>query len=289
VESLRYLRHVPRQLPVVTSFGRAVIAGMRGGGHAPATPRVTKMIAPVDPVLVRDYVQHVGGDPAAYRTTVPPHLFPHWGLALAARTLTGLRYPLTRVLNAGCRLEVAAPLPLGTPLVASAALVGVDDDHRRVVITQRITTGTEAMPEAIVATVHAVIPLARAPRESRARATIPYEAVELARWHLDDDAGLAFALLTGDFNPIHWVRRVGMVAGYGGRILHGFAMLARAIEGVARARYCGDVTRVRAWDARFTRPLRLPADVALLAHGDRVWLGDLAGGVPYLEMTVEAA
>ncbi len=287
--SLRYVRHLPRQLPVVASMGRAVLTGMRGAGHAAPVTRVTKRIGPIDPALVRDFVEHVGGDPAAYRTTVPPHLFPQWGLALAARTLTGLRYPLTRVLNAGCRLEVNAPLPQGVPLVARAQLVGVDDDRKRAIITQRITTGTADVPDAVVATIQAVVPLARgdASEKKRARSTIPYDAAELARWCLDHDAGLAFALLTGDFNPIHWVHRAGVAAGFGGPILHGFAILARTIEGIHRARFCGSVDRVRVWDARFTRPLRLPSEVTLFARGDDAWLGDIAGGAPYLALAME--
>ena len=285
-ESLRHLRHLPRQLPVVASFGRAVIAGMRGGGHTLAGAHATKTIAPIDPRLVRDYVRHVGGDPAAYRTTVPPHLFPQWGLALAARTLTGLRYPLLRVLNAGCRIEINAPLPSGQPLVARAQLVSVDDDGRRAALTQRIVTGTHEVPDAVVATLRAVVPLAPSLR-ARSRTEIPYDVHELARWRLGRDAGLGFALLTGDFNPIHWLNRAGVAAGFGGPILHGFAILARAIEGVVRARFAGDVTRVRVWDAKFTRPLRLPAEVTLFARGNEAWLGDAPGGAAYLALAME--
>ncbi|HEY5925196.1 MAG TPA: MaoC/PaaZ C-terminal domain-containing protein [Kofleriaceae bacterium] len=284
--SLRHLRHLPRQLPVVASFGRAVITGMRGGGHTLAGAHAEKTIAPIDPRLIRDYVAHVGGDPAAYKTTVPPHLFPQWGLALAARTLTGLRYPLLRVLNAGCRLEINAPLPSGQPLVARASLVAVDDDGQRAALTQRVATGTSEVPDSVVATIRAVVPLAPSSKP-RARTEIPYDVRELARWQLGRDAGLAFALLTGDFNPIHWVHRAGVAAGFGGPILHGFAMLARSIEGVVRARFAGDITRVRAWDVRFTRPLRLPAHVALFGRGDEAWLGDAPGGAPYLALAME--
>jgi hypothetical protein len=283
VTSLRHFRHLPRQLPVVAAFGRAVLTAKRGGRHTLPTAQLTRTVAPIDRALVRDYVEHVGGDPAAYRTSVPPHMFPQWGLTLAARTLTGLRYPLTRVLNAGCRLEINAPLPIAEPLIVRATLVGVDDDRRRAIITQRVATGTARVPDAVVATIRAVVPLAPSDKP-RSRADIPYDAVELARWRLARDAGLTFALLTGDFNPIHWMRSAGVAAGFGGPILHGFAMFARAIEGVIRARFCGDIERVRAWDAKFTRPLRLPAEVALFARDDEAWLGDSAGAAPYLAL-----
>ena len=43
--------------------------------------------------LIRDYIRHVGGDPAWYRGRVPPHFFPQWGFPLGARALEGARLP----------------------------------------------------------------------------------------------------------------------------------------------------------------------------------------------------
>lgn len=280
-----YLRHLPRQLPVAAALGRAVLGPRRGAPGAPGR-EIAQAIAPISRALIRDYVAHVGGDPAAYRTTVPPHLFPHWGLPLAARTLAGVPYPLARVINGGCTLEVHAPLPADRPLEARAQLMSIDDDGRRAVLVQRVITGTAEVRDAVVATIRAVVPLARS-GGTRTRVEVPHDAVELARWHLAGDAGLAFALLTGDFNPIHWSGHAGVAAGFGGPILHGFAMFARAIEGVVRARFSGDVARVRAWDAQFTRPLRLPADVGLFARADQAWIGDARGGAAYLTVGLQ--
>jgi hypothetical protein len=61
-------------------------------------------------------------------------------------------------------------------------------------------------------------------------------------------------------------------------------MFARAIEGVIASRFCGDVSRARVWDARFVRPLRVPADVALFGRDGAAWIGDAPGGATYLAM-----
>jgi len=302
--ALRHVRHLPRQLPVLASLGSALLARGRAprGSDADSAraessrAEVVRTIAPLAPTLVRDYVAHVGGDPAAYRSALPPHLFAHWGLPLAARCLAGLPYPLARVINAGCRLDVRAPLPATQPLVARARLLSADDDGRRAALSIRVATGTRDVPDAVVATIRAFVPLAQAARENaRAtatptrenappRAAIPYDATELARWQLERDAGLAFALLTGDFNPIHWLGRAATAAGFGGPILHGFSLFARAIEGVVRARFLVTSSRPATWDARFTRPLRLPANIALFAAGDDTWVGDARGGAPYMTL-----
>jgi acyl dehydratase len=112
---------------------------------------------------------------------------------------------------------------------------------------------------------------------------VPAEAEPIAEVALDARAGLDFAVLTGDVNPIHWLRPYARAAGFRSTILHGFATLARACEALVGARLGGDPARLAAIDARFVAPLPLPARVQVLAREDAVWVGDSAGGVAYLE------
>ena len=124
--------------------------------------------------LVRDYIRHVGGDPGWYRGRVPPHLFPQWGFPLAARALAGL--PLSaraRSMNAGCRIEIRAPLPAGEPLEVRARIESIDDDGGARSSSSGSSPGTPRVPEAIVAELRVFIPLAskaaRAKRRARSR------------------------------------------------------------------------------------------------------------------------
>ncbi|HTM19126.1 MAG TPA: MaoC/PaaZ C-terminal domain-containing protein [Kofleriaceae bacterium] len=285
-------RHILRQGPVVRSLGgtamTALLQRVRRLPPRPAAlpaPAIDTVVPPPSAELVRDYLRNVGGDPAAYRGVLPPHLFPHWGFPLAARTLRDLPYPLLRVLNGGCRLEVRAPLPAGEPLHVSARLESIDDDGRRVVLCQRVTTGPASDPESLIAHLYAIVPLEKKSGATRAPARVPPTARELAYWTLPADAGLAFAMLTGDFNPVHWIHRYARASGFRGVILHGFATMARAIEGLHRARAAAP-GQLRTFDCRFTRPLILPARVGLYtAAPDRVWVGDAPGGPAYLTGT----
>jgi acyl dehydratase len=70
-------------------------------------------------------------------------------------------------------------------------------------------------------------------------------------------------------------------AGFPSTILHGFATLARAIEALNThgATLGGDPASTRTIDARFTKPLVLPARVSVytkpgLDRGIGVWVGD---------------
>src|SRR5690606_36198124 len=110
------LKHLHHQGPVIASLGKTALAALRqsrGGGPAPGAapttpgPLFEATIPPRSPDLVRAYLREVGGDPGAWRGALPPHMFPQWAFPLAARTLEGLSYPLLKIMNGGCRLEIA--------------------------------------------------------------------------------------------------------------------------------------------------------------------------------------
>ncbi|HZU82487.1 MAG TPA: MaoC/PaaZ C-terminal domain-containing protein [Polyangiaceae bacterium] len=283
--------HVLSQGPMIAALGRVAVAGRRPSRRAaPAEtpgPWFERRVAPPPPGLVRDYLRHVGGDPGHYRGRLPWHLFPQWGLPLAARAIARLPYPLAHAVNAGCRVDSRSPLPAGERLHVRARVEAIDDDGARAIVTQRIVTGTASTPDAVVADVQAFVPLG--PRRSatsrrRPRAVLPETAREIAFLRVAAGAGLDFAMLTGDFNPVHWLRPYARASGFDRCILHGFSTLARAVEALNPARFSGDPTRLDAVEARFTSPLTLPASIGVyVGDGGRFWVADAPNGRVYLE------
>ncbi len=282
--------HILDQGPVLAALGRVAVAAARQrfglGGDAAAQQALTATVPPRNPELIRDFVRWSGGDPGWYRGVVPPHLFPQWGFPLLGRTLEGISYPLARVLNAGCRIEINAPLSASRPLRLEARLEGIEDDGRRALIHQRLVTGTEEHPEALVAHVYGLVPLGGGDKKARgkdkARPRVPVDAREIGWVKLGPNAGFEFACLTGDFNPVHWVPAYARAAGFGSCILHGFATLARAVETMNRAVFAGDPRRLATVDVKFTRPLRLPARVGVYVRDGALFVGDAPGGPAYL-------
>lgn len=285
-------RYILHQGPVLGAIARAVFVAVKSASGRPNQapsqipgPTVSAQIAPRPADLVRDYIRHVGGDPAWYRGQVPAHLFPQWVFPLQARGIEGLQYPMHRVLNGGSRLQMNAPLPLGEPFQLKVQLLDVDDDGRRAVIHQRATTSTSTHPEAVVADVYGIVPLRGGDKSAKRkddRPRVPHMAKELARWKLGAHAGLDFAKLTGDFNPIHWVPPAARASGFGNVINHGFSTMARTIEGLNRSLFSGDVSQLEAIDVQHRKPLVLPADVGLYVEDDSVFVGDGRGGPAYL-------
>jgi len=285
--------HLLRQGPVLATLARTVVAdlmpGRTGGGEVQAPGEEhTDRVPPRSPELVRDYVRHVGGDPSWYRGRLPFHLFPQWGVPILARTLQGLPYELVKVMNAGCAVTVHRELPLDRPLVLRARLERVDADERRVVLYQRLVTGTDEHPVAQVVEQRAIIKLAargssRAPRE---RPGVPAPAREVGRFRVGPGAGLDFAVLTGDLNPLHWLGAYARASGHRGPILHGFSTLARAVEVLNRNLWAGDPARLGWIEVRFTRPLPVPTEVGVYITdaegGIGLHVGKMAGGPAYL-------
>jgi hypothetical protein len=178
-----------------------------------------------------------------------------------------------------------APLALGESFELDMQLVDIDDNGRRAVIHQRAITSTSAHPDAVVADMYLIIPLGGGDKPAKRkddRPRVPVMARELARWKLGTDIGLEFAKLTGDFNPIHWIPAAARANGFRNVINHGFSTMARAIEGLNRSLFSGEVSRLEAIDLKFTKPLVLPAKVGLYIEDHSVFVGDAPGGPAYL-------
>lgn len=285
------LSHTLEQGDGLRALGTAALGALfpRAGSLPPAAPGPVfeATMPPRSPALVRDFVRHLGGDPAHWRGVVPPHLFPQWTFGVAARALRELPWPLTRVLNLGARYRVNDVLRLERELLVRGRVLRLDVNEHRARVTTELVTGTREAPDALVAELTAQVPLAKesSPRGPRkAPPTVPQGAHELAFLRLSPDAGLHFAALTGDFNPLHWVPAWARAAGFRGCILHGFGTMARAVETLHRVRFAGDTRLLRELEVRFTRPLVLPARVGVYVRPDGgLWVGDAPGGTSYLE------
>lgn len=294
------VRHILNHGPTLAALGRMVLSGLREpGGAVPGElpgPEIAQTLPPLPQALIDDFVREVGGEPRTYRGQVPPHLFSQWSFPLAARTLQGLPYPMLKTVNGGCRMQVNAPIPVGQPLTVRARLESIDDDGRRVVLGSRVVTDTPDMLGALIADFYAIVPLPRKADDDagngkrsapKAKPTVPSDARELMRQRLRRDAGLSFAKLTGDFNPIHWIPPAAKAAGFKNVILHGFSTLGRAIESLNRNHWAGDPRWLKTVDVQFTKPLILPAKPRVWLDGDSFAVGNAPGAPAYLLGTFE--
>lgn len=309
-------RFVFHQKSGLVGLGRIAVASataplrrLLGGGEEgdESSREFRKKLPAPSPDLVRRYLEHLGVDPEDYAGEIPPHLFPQWTFDLLGKALSHLTYPLHEVVNGGCRLEINDAIAAGQRLTASAQLVEVKKLARRIRFHLVIKTGPQSAPDAVVAHMYNVL-VRRTSVEpesgggdeeesddrDKGPAFVGADARELERWVLSEDAGLDFAKLTGDFNPIHWLAPAARAFGFENTILHGFSTMARAYEGLVSG-YLEGEERISVLDVRFTKPLVLPHDVGLYVEsseeGDstEVFVGDRPGDPAYLIGDVETS
>ena len=292
------LKYALKQGPVIAALGRTAFAAVKqrfdGVSDSIETPgpTFTDVIPPRDAGMVRDYLRWAGGDVSAWKGRVPAHLFPQWGFPLISKTLAGVPYPLAKVLNGGCRVQIHGDLPIDEPLHLSARLEGIDDDGRRAVLHQRLVTSLSSGTPVVTTDLYAIVPLRKKGQKKKKKTPIlvPTTAREIG-WHqLAKNAGLEFACLTGDFNPIHWVPVYARAAGFKNCILHGFGTLAIALETMNRTLWAGDTRRLAWVDVRFVKPLLLPQSVGIYIDGENeLYVGAAPGSPAWLTGSYQEA
>lgn len=258
---LGLLRHqAPMLLTAARMVGHTLLnallpASRRRAGDAPA-PRldaVSRVIAAPPPELVEQYLAWAGAT-HAYDGELPPHMVSQWSLPLVGELLLRLPYQLTSVINQGVALRVHGPLPRATPLLLRAAIERIEETPGRVKVVVAVITGTARQPALVETRLHMSFmrPGPRAARTTAGRAPEPpWRAV--GQWQADRRDGLRFALLSGDFNPIHWCAPLARRSVFRGMVLHGFGSLVRSYEVLAR-----QGVRFTELDVRFLKPVPLP-------------------------------
>jgi len=281
--------HLIEQRRSLAALVKAVVvphAGSEVSRRVPG-PVYSEESAPPPSWLIDDYVRLVGGDVSSYRGRVPHHLFPQWAFPTLAAALQGSGHALVKVVNAGCDMTMQGDIDRERPIQIKSQLVSMEDKGRRTLLRTRVATGNPDQPEALVAHVATLVPRAGsggAQTRPKTVPTVPYGATEVASFRLSRCSARRFADLTGDYNPIHWLPAYARLMGFRGTILHGFGSLAWSFEGLVRGRLSGRVDRIRHFEARFTRPLVLPATVGLFLGPDHhIALGTTAGAAAYLE------
>ncbi|MBQ48228.1 MAG: hypothetical protein CMP10_12420 [Zetaproteobacteria bacterium] len=278
--------HIRHQFGCLATIGKAALSAMKKTDmdFSPAIPSeaVEDTIPPRHRFLIRDFVRHIGGEPEDYTNEVPPHFFPQWCVPTLSKTLQGIPWDLTKILNGGCEMVINQPIPQNEALVVNASLSGFNRKENMIIIEQKIFTGTASAPKSIEITQSSLIPLKvkkknKGEKKPKEKPKVPLEAKEIGQIQLKGSAGWEFAVLTGDFNPLHWVPMWAKAAGHASPINHGFSTMARSFEVLKNNVWEGSTENLHKFSCRFTRPLKLPAEVGVFVEGNNVYVGNAPG------------
>lgn len=245
------------QGPMLHTLGRIFVKSVLPIGRPdenPSTFEPARITLPAPSSrLVASYAAWSGAADR-YQGMLPPHLFSQWAMPAASRVLEQTRYQLASIINQGVSMRVNGPLPAGQPLQVTARMKSLEETDGRARVSVEISSGTEQQPDAVAATVHATFILSSQKKKSGGRTDEAQpQWTTVGQWRTTGDDGLRFALLTGDFNPIHWIGLAGKLSPFKRKVLHGFGMFVRSYEALAAE---GAIKEI---DVRFLRPVPLPS------------------------------
>ncbi|MBV1884218.1 MAG: hypothetical protein KUG82_21435 [Pseudomonadales bacterium] len=226
---------------------------------------VLDLVSPPSSRLIEHYIEWTGASQSKYQDEVPPHLFSQWSIPLVTRVLLQARYPLKDIINQGCSIKINARIPRGEKLWLTARLINLVESGDRIRFSVQVSTSTSDLPNAIVAVFNLVLlPEMSETKERNKSSRIQGDFFESGHWSADDTDGFRYALLTGDFNPIHWIDPVAKRSSFGGKVLHGFASLCRTWESLESSKQDGGIgrdsnKRIEQISVKFLQPVRLPS------------------------------
>jgi hypothetical protein len=233
--------------------GRSILTprASAASAQAPVGMTIQRTIAAPPARLVEQYIRWCGAA-GSYEGQLPPHMVSQWSLPLVGELLMQLPYRLAGVINQGVSMTVHGPLPCDTALTLSASIESMEPAARRVRVVVAIITGAPGQARLVETRLHMSFPLPgkRPPKTAAPRPPDPAWHTA-GQWRADASDGLRFALLTGDFNPIHWCGPLARRSVFGCKVLQGFGSLARSIEALGSGGF-------RELDVRFLRPVPLP-------------------------------
>lgn len=252
---LSLLRH---QAPnILSMFGTGLRSALPRVGGEPTqdSSLLHRRLAPVPPALIAAYAEWAGAPAERYASRLPPHMFSYYALGLISELTGRVPYNLLAIVNQGCRMEIRRLLPAGESIDVVGRLGEVADDGRRVRIATHLEIGSASVPGAQSVEVVTAVPRRRPRRSKPPPSQAPVrEFNTVGTWSATAGDGRAFALLTGDFNPLHTLDVVARRTRYNGCILQGFGMLARTYETLRNA----DVG-IAALNVRYIKPVPLPS------------------------------
>ncbi|MEG1856904.1 MAG: MaoC/PaaZ C-terminal domain-containing protein [Acinetobacter sp.] len=212
---------------------------------------IREVIEPPNNDLVDHYVKWSGAQPNKYNDSIPPHMVSQWGLSFATRLLLQTNYPLSQVINQGVSLKIHGKIPRNEKLLIQAKISHVDERNGLARVSVQIMTGTISQPELVETVLHMAFILPNFKKTKRTESTDHKQWIAQGEWSVRSDDGFKFALLTGDFNPIHWVGLLAKFSNFGQKVLHGFGVFVRSFELLHEP--------IQQIDVRFLKPIKLPS------------------------------
>lgn len=252
------VKFIVHQLANIRSMGAAAVRSSnpitRPKQLPPLPVHLDQTLKPMSNSLIDSYVHWSGAAAGRYAKQIPAHFCSHFAMPLLANLGSLAPYNLLAVLNQGLRMEIHQPLQRNAALHLSGSLMDVSQEPDRIRIHTQVRVLNAQRELAMVIDSYSTVPQGKSKSKKAAGTSADEESfITVGQWTAQFHDGLNFAMLTGDFNPIHTLPAIGRRSRFKTLILHGFGQLARTFECIQNAGHT-----ISALDVRWIKPLTLP-------------------------------
>lgn len=280
-----------RHRRTIASMGSLALAGLRkNSGPVPTNferSLTSGRVPHPNKELLRDFMRVTQADAGHMKLEdgtpfYPPTFYVTWAMGALADAIVklDLPYDYARVLHAASEVTYLRPLCLDETAEFATRVTAIDDNERRAkirveaIVTERDIHG----PEIFRNTMELFVPKPAkkdGPRGKRPDAAAVGEDMRaIADLRMPASLGRKYALVSGDFNPVHWSRIAARSMGFKSTFVQGYCTKAMTAHAIIRQLLRGAGDRLVSLRVEFKKPVLLPAKVSVFV-GPPVTSGDL--------------
>lgn len=201
-----------------------------------------------------DHFHKLLGKQNKYQETIAPHMFPYWSYPPLLDLGLKLKFPLHKVMNQACKMEVFEKIPKNTKLKLHVEIISTTELESKIKIKQKISTyihktnklAVEAYLDAVIIKQNKIL---NKSQPSKKMDISSFDEQRPLKFTAKDCRDYAFS--TGDLNPIHLSKFFAKIFGLSNIIVHGFLQYSKIFE------ILEDQFIIKSFDIKFLSPLQI--------------------------------
>ena len=228
---------------------------------------INKAVPPPNDNLLDYYRKWSGSD---IQQSIPFHLVSLWSFPLVFDLLAKTGLPVVKVVNQGLSIQINDSLPLTEKFILNAKIKSIENTDTKKKLVVPVSTSTASQKDIIILDLEMSFPqkiINRNPKSDRSPSDVSQLATSsttsFSKLSFSKNDGLNYSLLTGDFNPIHWLLFYAKKSPFKTTIMQGFGSFSK-ISSILEKQY--NLTTI---SIKFLKPITLPSPELSLIVNDR--------------------
>lgn len=195
------------------------------------------------------------------KESTPFHLVSLWSFPLVFDLLAQTGLPVVKVVNQGISVEINGLLPIDEQYILEARIKNIVNTENKKKLVVSVSTSSISLKDIVVLNLEMSFPqriainnsmIDKTSQES-SQSEVNHPPSLVSKFSFSKRDGLNYSLLTGDFNPIHWLMFYAQKSPFKTTIMQGFGIFSR-ISSILEKHY-----NLKNISIKFLKPVHLPS------------------------------